>query len=477
MGTKFKSILLFALVACQLNGQQIKSVLPLPSAKQLAWQDLEYYGFIHFNMNTFTNVEWGEGKENPALFNPTHLDCNQWARIAKAAGMKGLILTAKHHDGFSLYPSKYTSHSVVKSPWKNGKGDVVRELSAACKKFGLKLGIYLSPWDRFHPAYGTDQYNQVYANMQKELLTQYGPIFEFWYDGANGEGPNGKKQVYDWPLFHAMVNKYQPNAVQFSDSGPDIRWVGNERGYAYETTWSPLNRDEIYPGYPKFDDYRNGQVNGKYWVAPEVDVSIRPGWYYHPEQDLKVKSPDSLMKIYVASVGRNSNLLLNIPVDTRGLIHPNDSASMMGFKQLRDRSLPNLIRPTDAITASSSQKGHGLGFLRDADKRSFWAASEADKQPEIVFTSTNTVLVNAILLQEPIALGQRVKRFSVRLTDDQGKIEVVNGYTIGNKRILPFKERKIKSIQVKFLDARGQLLISNFELLRLISQRNEPLYQ
>jgi alpha-L-fucosidase len=476
MEIKFRSIVMFLLVSWHLSGQQIKPVLPVPSAKQLAWQELEYYGFIHFNMNTFTNVEWGEGKEDPKLFNPTQLDCNQWARIAKDAGMKGLILTAKHHDGFSLYPSKYTSHSVVKSPWKNGKGDVVRELSDACKKVGIKLGIYLSPWDRFHPAYGTDQYNQVYANMQQELLTQYGPIFEFWYDGANGEGPNGKKQVYDWPLFHSMVNKYQPNAVQFSDSGPDIRWVGNERGYAYETTWSPLNRDEIYPGYPKFDDYRNGQENGKYWVAPEVDVSIRPGWYYHPEQDSKVKSPDSLMKIYVASVGRNSNLLLNIPVDTRGLIHPNDSASMMGFKQLRDRSLPNLIRKSDIIEASSSDNGHLVRFVSDVDKRTFWAANANDKQPALNFTASIPVTANAILLQEPIALGQRVKRFAVSLTDEHGVVEVVYGHTIGNKRILPFKERKIKSIQVKFLDARGQLLISNFELVRLISQRNEPLY-
>jgi alpha-L-fucosidase len=391
--------------------------------------------------------------------------------------MKGLIITAKHHDGFSLYPSKYTTHSVVKSPWKNGKGDVVRELSDACKRYGLKLGIYLSPWDRFHPEYGTDSYNQVYANMQKELLTQYGPIFEFWYDGANGEGPNGKKQVYDWPLFHSMVTKFQPQAVQFSDSGPDIRWVGNERGYAYESMWSPLNRDEIYPGYPKFDDYRQGQENGNYWVAPEVDVSIRPGWYYHPEQDNKVKSPDSLMKIYVASVGRNANLLLNIPVDTRGLIHPNDSASMMGFKHIRDQSLVNLVKPEDKINASSRANGHPISLVHDANKRSFWAADTKDLNATFTYVPKNSIRMNAIVLQEPIQLGQRVKRFDVILLDDMGQEEVLVGYTIGNKRILPFRERKIKSIQVKFLDARGQVLISNFEALRITSQHNEPLYR
>jgi alpha-L-fucosidase len=477
MVTKRIFFLVLALLAGRMYGQQIKPVLPIPSAKQLAWQELEYYGFIHFNMNTFTNVEWGEGKEDPKLFNPTQLDCNQWARIAQAAGMKGLIITAKHHDGFSLYPSKYTTHSVVKSPWKNGKGDVVRELSDACKRYGLKLGIYLSPWDRFHPEYGTDSYNQVYANMQKELLTQYGPIFEFWYDGANGEGPNGKKQVYDWPLFHSMVTKFQPQAVQFSDSGPDIRWVGNERGYAYESMWSPLNRNEIYPGYPKFDDYRQGQENGNYWVAPEVDVSIRPGWYYHPEQDNKVKSPDSLMKIYVASVGRNANLLLNIPVDTRGLIHPNDSASMMGFKHIRDQSLVNLVKPEDKINGSSGANGHPISLVHDSNKRSFWAADTKDLNATFTYVPKNSIRMNAIVLQEPIQLGQRVKRFDVILLDDMGQEEVLVGYTIGNKRILPFRERKIKSIQVKFLDARGQVLISNFEALRITSQHNEPLYR
>ncbi|MHA8066263.1 alpha-L-fucosidase [Aquirufa sp. ROCK2-A2] len=461
----------------KMQAQIVTPVLPVPSPKQLNWQSLEYYGFIHFNMNTFTNVEWGEGKESPQLFNPTALDCNQWARIAKNAGMKGLILTAKHHDGFALYPSQYTTHSVAKSPWKNGTGDVVMELSQACKKYGLKLGIYLSPWDRFHPAYGTVEYNKIYSLMQEELLTKYGPIFEFWYDGANGEGPNGKKQVYDWKLFHSMVLKYQPNAVQFSDSGPDIRWVGNERGYAYDMTWSPINRDEIYPGYPKFDDYRNGQQDGTHWVAPEVDVSIRPGWYYHPEQDNKVKTPDSLMKIYVASVGRNANLLLNIPVDTRGLIHPNDSASMMGFKQIRDKSLVNLIKFDDRMITSSHQTYHSVAKLRDLDKKSFWAANLTDKQASLTIKFKTDRLANALLLQEPIALGQRIIQFSVEIVDSNGQTEVIHGKTIGNKRILTFKERKIKSIQVKFLDARGQVLISNVELLRIISARNESLFQ
>ncbi|MCX6194118.1 MAG: alpha-L-fucosidase [Cytophagales bacterium] len=455
--------LLLAFLSFTALAQKAIPVYPIPSAKQLAWADLEYYGFIHFNMNTFTNVEWGEGKESPASFNPTALNCNQWARIAKKAGMKGLILTAKHHDGFALYPSKYTSHSVAKSPWKNGKGDVVKELSEACKKYGLKLGIYLSPWDRFHPAYGTDDYNQVYAKMQEELLTNYGPIFEFWYDGANGEGPNGKKQVYDWPLFHSMVNKYQPNAVQFSDAGPDIRWVGNERGYGYDTMWSPILRDKIYPGCPDFDNYRNGQENGTHWVSPEVDVSIRPGWYYHPEQDNKVKTPDSLLKIYAASVGRNANLLLNIPVDTRGLIHENDSASLMGFAAIRTKSLVNLL------------KGNSSDPLFDGKNSTYWMASL--KKNDIQVDLKTPQKVNTIMLQEPIALGQRVSSFELELVDELGNKETIKAGTIGHKRMITFKERKLKSFQIRFTSSRGTVLISNLEAYRFISTRNEPLFQ
>ncbi|RXK52284.1 alpha-L-fucosidase [Aquirufa rosea] len=460
------------------QAQQISPLAPLPSSKQLKWQAMEYYGFVHFNMNTFTNVEWGEGKEAPNNFNPSALDCRQWARIAKASGMKGLILTAKHHDGFALYPSKFTSHTVAKSPWKNGKGDVVKELANACKEYGLKMGIYLSPWDRFHPAYGTDEYNKIYAKMQKELLTQYGPIFEFWYDGANGEGPNGKKQVYDWPLFHSMVNKYQPDAVQFSDNGPDIRWVGNERGYNYETSWSPFNKDEIYPGFPNFDKYRNGQENGSHWVAPEVDVSIRPGWYYHPNEDNKVKSPDSLMKIYVASVGRNANLLLNIPVDTRGLIHPNDSAAMIGFADLRKKGLINLINPTNSVirVSSTHNSNYSSKLLTDKSINTAWAPESNDKRAYIDLMFNKAVRANAFMLQEPITLGQRIKAFSIEITLESGEKLTLNGKTIGYKRMITFPEKMVKQIRVFLEDSRAQPLISNLELYRIISTRNESLF-
>ena len=300
---------------------------------------------------------------------------------------------------------------------------------------------------------------------------------EFWYDGANGEGPNGKKQIYNWPLFNNTVLKYQPNAIQFSDSGPDIRWVGNERGFAYDKTWSPINRDEIYPGFLKFDLYRNGQENGTHWVSPEVDVSIRPGWYYHADQDSKVKTPDSLMKIYAASVGRNSNLLLNIPVDKRGLIHPNDSTSMIGFKQLRDKGLVNLLGKNDQISTSSSHIGKSHTELVDKNTKTFWAANNADQKPKISVKLKESKLMNAVLIQEPIFMGQRIIQFKVKLTDENGAKEEIFCQTIGNKRIVTFKQRKVTNIEIEFLKSRGQVLISNVELLNLISTRNEPLYQ
>jgi len=274
-----------------------------------------------------------------------------------------------------------------------------------------------------------------------------------------------------------MVEKYQPQAVQFSDSGPDIRWVGNERGYAYDKTWSPINRDEIYPGYPKFDQYKNGQENGSHWVAPEVDVSIRPGWYYHANQDNKVKSPDSLMKIYVASVGRNSNLLLNIPVDRRGLIHENDSASMMGFAAIRQLGLQNILPKHTKIVSSTAVEGHSAQGINHPKIGAYWAAKSTDAKPILSLSFQEPILMNAMLLQEPIALGQRIKKFHVDITNALGETERIEAQTIGNKRIIPFKQRKVISLKITFDESRGQVLVSNLEILNLISTRNEPLYQ
>ncbi len=445
---------------------QIQPLGPLPSKKQLEWQKLEYYGFLHFNMNTFTNVEWGEGKESPENFNPTNLDCNQWARIAKASGMTGLILTVKHHDGFALYPSKYTEHNISKSPYKNGKGDIVKELAEACRKYDLKFGIYLSPWDRYHPDYGTEKYNQVFVNMQKELLTQYGEVFEFWYDGANGEGPNGKKQIYDWPLFNGTAEKLMPNIIQFSDGGPDIRWVGNEKGYAYDETWSILERKIVYPGMPDFHTkYKNGDPNANDWVPVEVDVSIRPGWYYHPEEDDKVKSPEKLMDIYLNSVGRNGNLLLNIPVDRRGLFHPNDSAALMDFAKLRKKYFVNLLNFNDFnINVSSEMKDYPKLFLTDNFNDSFWAPSKSNSIPNLNIEFIDAIEANAILIQEPIFMGQRIKQFELIIHYADGNSEKVEGKTIGNKRIQEFKKGMVKNIEIIINDSRDVPLISNLEV-------------
>ncbi|MCP4710359.1 MAG: alpha-L-fucosidase, partial [Planctomycetes bacterium] len=308
---------------------------PIPAERQMLWHHMEFYAFVHFTVNTYTDKEWGYGDEDPAIFNPTQLDARQWARTAKAAGMKGIIITAKHHDGFCLWPSKYTEHSVKHSPWKNGKGDVVGDLAKACKEYDLKLGMYLSPWDRNHPDYGKPEYITYYKNQLTELLTNYGEVFTVCFDGANGgtgyyggareERRIDRQTYYRWPEIHELVRKLQPNACMFSDAGPDIRWVGNEAGRTGKMNWARFKRDGFYPGISgRNRELTEGHPDGDYWVPAEVDTSIRPGWFYHANQDDKVKSIKNLINIYFASVGNNSNLLLNLPPDQRGLFHESD---------------------------------------------------------------------------------------------------------------------------------------------------------
>jgi len=352
------ALLITGLMAGLLTAKAQPGIKPygaLPSKAQQNWQEMEYYMFIHFGPNTFTDREWGHGDEDPQIFNPTQLDARQWARTAKLAGMKAIIITAKHHDGFCLWPSKYSTHTVRESKWKDGKGDVLRELSAACKEYGLKFGVYLSPWDRNHPAYGTPEYNQVFSNTLNEVLSGYGPVFEQWFDGANGEGPNGRKQVYDWPLFHSVVYRNQPNAIIFSDVGPGCRWVGNENGFAGATNWSTLNVKGFEPGKnaPATTILNRGDEDGEQWVPAESDVSIRPGWFYSAATDDKVKSLAQLLEIYYASVGRNSNLLLNVPVDRRGLIHANDSTRLMEFRRLLNETFKTNLARNAKVTVTN----------------------------------------------------------------------------------------------------------------------------
>ncbi|MBL7977572.1 MAG: alpha-L-fucosidase [Bacteroidetes Order II. Incertae sedis bacterium] len=456
------------LMACN-NIKPPKPFGPVPTKQQLAWQQLEYYAFVHFNMNTFTGVEWGDGREHPEKFNPTQFDAEQWVRIFKAAGMKGVIITAKHHDGFCLWPSAYTEHSVKKSSWRGGNGDVLRELSEAAKKYGLKFGIYLSPWDRNAPEYGDSQrYNELYTNQIREVLTQYGEVFEFWFDGANGEGPNGKKQVYDWPAFHATVRKYAPNAVMFSDGGPDVRWIGNEAGYAGETNWSLLRGAEVYAGYPKYTELIEGHANGTHWIPGEVDVSIRPGWYYRSSEDEKVKSIEKLRQIYYESVGRNANLLLNIPVDTRGLVHPNDSTALMGLRAQLDQDFRENLATYATVIGDTAKKGRRFSGnnVLDTNFHSYWTTKNEAKTGWLELTFNDPTEVNTVLIQEYIALGQRVERFSVA-AEVQGKWKTITtGTTIGYKRILKFPTIKATKLKITIEQSRACPLISTVQLFR-----------
>lgn len=313
---------------------------PLPSPAQLQWQRDELALFLHFGINTFTDREWGDGREDPANFAPSALDARQWARAAKAAGFRALILTAKHHDGFCLWPSATTRHSVAASPWRDGSGDLVREFTDACRAEGLGAGLYLSPWDRNAPVYGSARYDDFYCDQLTELLTRYGPICEVWFDGANGEGPDGRRQEYDWSRYWALVRRLQPRAVIFSDAGPDVRWIGNENGVAGETNWSTVDPAAVpFPGATGdrvIDMLQHGDPNGTAWRPGETDVSIRPGWFYHPAEDAAVKTVDQLVDLYFTSVGRNSKLLLNVPPTREGLLHTTDVERLRGMRRRLD---------------------------------------------------------------------------------------------------------------------------------------------
>ena len=448
---------LLAVICMPSFGQQVSAFGPLPAAPQLAWHETEYYWFVHFGPNTFTDKEWGIGDEREDIFNPTQLDCRQWAGTAKAAGAKGIIITAKHHDGFCLWPSKYSTHTVRESKWRNGKGDVVKELSLACKEYGLKFGVYLSPWDRNHPKYGTPAYNEVFVNMMKEIFTNYGPITEFWWDGANGEGPNGKKQEYDWPLFRETIKKLSPNTVVFSDVGPQIRWVGNENGFAGATNWNLLNVNGFTAGAgaPSAETLNSGNMYGEKWIPAECDVSIRPGWFYHKEEDEKVKSPEALFNLYLKSVGRGSTLLLNVPPDRRGLINEHDSASLMGFRKLRENNFRQNLLTKPSVVIKNSSTGKHITTLTDGKQATY------EKLDSISIQFKTATTINAIILQEPIQLGQRIIKFRVLLQDANGTtLKEVTGTTIGRKRILSFPSVTASKIQLRIDDAKAIPLIS-----------------
>jgi alpha-L-fucosidase len=437
---------------------------PTPSPRQLAWHRLETYGFIHFTTNTFTDLEWGYGDESPAVFNPTALDCRQWVQVAKVGGLRGLILTCKHHDGFCLWPSQFAEHSVKNSPWRGGQGDVVGELAAACREAGLKFGVYLSPWDRNHPRYGSAEYVNYYRDQLCELLTRYGPVFEVWHDGANGGdgyygGARETRKIdastyYDWPQTWELVRQLQPEAVIFSDAGPDIRWVGNEAGIGAETTWCTYNPAGRYPGSPGIEDFGTGHEGGSHWVPPETDVSIRPGWFYHAHEDESVKTVAQLIDIYFQSVGRGTSLLLNLPPDRRGLIHEKDAARLQTWRAMLDRTFAHDLATEATLTASSQYAPeYSPARLTDGDPDTFWAAAAGELSAEIHLDFPHPVTFNIFQAQETIALGQRVRQCQLEAQMPQaGWQTVAAGTTIGSKRLARFASVTASHLRLRLSD-------------------------
>lgn len=448
-----------------------------PSERQMAWQEMEYYGFIHFGPNTFTGKEWGDGTTDPAMFNPLALDANQWVRVFKDAGMKGLILTTKHHDGFCLWPTATTGYSVKKSPWRNGNGDLVKEVADACRAAGIKFGVYLSPWDRNHPTYGNSPaYNEVFRRQLTELLTNYGEMFSVWFDGANGEGPNGKVQEYDFESYYTLIRKFQPNAV-ITIMGPDVRWVGNEAGKGRDPEWSVLpvevasrkkiaaesqqntQQDMFVPRNLKENDLGSrDKLKGTtkmIWYPSEADTSIRPGWFYHAEQDDKVKTPEHLEDIYYSSIGMNSALLLNIPPDRRGLIHDNDIKNLMVLRKRIDSTFADNLAKKAKISSPNSAKGFEATKLVDDDKFTFWKATTSQKEYLIEFKFKKAVTYDRLMLQENIRNGQRIEAFQLEVYQNRRWVKIAEAQTIGYKRLLRFDQVTAKKVRVKITSSRA----------------------
>lgn len=457
----------------------------VPSKRQLAYQETEFYAFFHFGMNTYTNREWGDGTESPELFNPTKLNAEQWVLAAKSAGMKGVILTCKHHDGFCLWPTRYTAHSVLNSPWKNGRGDVVREVSDACGRYGLKFGIYLSPWDRNQPCYGTGkEYDDYYLAQLTELLTGYGEIFSVWLDGACGEGPNGKKQIYDWQRYYACVRKYQPDAC-ICVCGPDIRWCGNEAGDVRKSEWSVVPArtalaESIQEKSQQSDDkeFRQRKITSDMedlgsrkalegekdliWYPAEVNTSIRPGWFYHPDEDTQVKSLEELIHIYCGSVGGNATFLLNIPPMPNGLLHENDVKRLEEFGAWKRSSFSENLAGHAGLFASPADSSCPVENVL-TDTRDTWYQPSDDTTPvELIFDLKESKTLGYLVLKEAIQHSQRVEAFQIFAADikTQKWIPVYDGTVIGYQKIIPLLGLYTSKIKIKITDFRVLPLIS-----------------
>ena len=458
-----------------------------PSPRQVTWQEMEFTAFFHFTVNTFTDHEWGDGKESPSVFNPTQLDAKQWIKTVKDAGIKLVILTCKHHDGFCLWPSKFTEHCVKNSPYKNGNGDVVKDVSDACKELGVKFGVYLSPWDRHEKTYGDSPvYDQYFRNQLTELLSNYGNISEVWFDGACGEGPNGKKQVYDWKSYYSVIRKLQPNAT-IAVMGPDVRWVGTESGYGRETEWSVVSASEnslaeianssqqkvgngsfVPEGDMQKADLGSRSViskaKGLIWYPSEVDVSIRPGWFYHSKEDSSVKSPEKLLDIYFSSVGRNSLLLLNIPPDRRGLLHENDVQNLQLFKKKLDDIFATNYLSGSKITSDSHFKNQKADFCIDNDNNTWWSAASDQELANLELNLNGQQTFNVLMLQENIKIGQRIESFILEGWVNGTWEKLTEGTTVGYKRLIRFNTATTDRIRLRILKSRLNPTLSSFGL-------------
>ncbi len=466
---------------------------PVPSKRQLRWHRHPFYGFLHFTVNTFTDKEWGYGDEIPDIFAPTAFDADQIVSAAKDGGMTGLILTCKHHDGFCLWPSRYSEHSVKNSPWRGGKGDVVREISEACRKLQIGFGVYLSPWDRNHVDYGRPAYLEYFRNQLHELSTEYGELFEVWFDGANGgDGYYGgacesrsidRRTYYDWQNTWQIVRRNQPDAVLFSDAGPDVRWVGNEQGFAGDPCWSTLSTDHLYPGFGGDDwttesdmlkawasDYEmlnRGDRQGNAWLPAECDVSIRPGWFYHPSEDDQVRSPENLLELYFQSVGRGASLLLNLPPDRRGLLHENDVRSLRGFRKRLDEIFSSNLAQDARITASNV-RGNSRRFvpshLVDNNPDTYWATDDNTATAAVVLEFPATITFNIVSIREFLPLGQRVDRFAIDI--DRGGVwhEYCCETAIGSHRLARGQKCTTKKVRLRIVESPVCLNISELGL-------------
>ncbi|MEJ5960791.1 alpha-L-fucosidase [Pedobacter immunditicola] len=479
----------YAIINTDDNEAEIiaKAAKITPSPRQLNWQKLELTAFFHFGINTFTNKEWGTGKEDPKIFNPAKFDATQWVKVAKDAGFKQVILTAKHHDGFCLWPTNTTAHSVKNSPWRMGKGDVVKEVVAACKKYGIGFGIYLSPWDMNSAVYGTDSYNDLFIDQLTELLTLYGQVDEVWFDGANGEGPNGKKQEYDFDRWYAHIRKLQPKAT-IAIMGPDVRWVGTETGYGRDTEWSVLPANNLSQekisaesqqeqnskptGFLKGADIggrdKIKKAKGLVWYPAETDVSIRPGWFYHPAEDDKVKTPEKLLDIYYSSVGKNSVLLLNIPPDTNGLINKSDEASLKEWSRIRNETFKKNLASKAKVKSSNGVNGKAL---LDGNYESYWTTKGTDTTAIIEFAMPVPITFDVVMLQENIMVGQRIERFTIEYWSKGAWHEFTHGTTVGYKRLLRFEPITSAKVRVKISASRLNPTLSEFGLFKRVKSR------